>query len=108
MQIATKPRLRGWLHAVMFPVALVAGALDKRINRVATVDGLASYVSDVPYEKQRLGIMAPGMLRDVGDVQHLAALLAPRRLIIAGGVNGSGKKLSSKQLSQNYASTDAV
>ena len=31
-----------------------------------------------------MGVMAPGILRDVGDVAHLAALAAPRRVVIAG------------------------
>ena len=65
-------------------VALCTAALDARINRVATIGGLSSYVSDVPYENQRLGIMVPGILRNVGDIPHLAALTAPRRLVIAG------------------------
>ena len=60
-------------------MALSAGAVDPRITHVAAVDTLASYVSDVPYQGQRLGVIAPGILREVGDVAHLAALCAPRR-----------------------------
>ena len=40
--------------------------------------------------------MAPGILRDVGDVAHLAALVAPRRVVIAGGVAGDGKPLATR------------
>ncbi len=76
-------------------VALCSADQDARIDRVATVGGLASYVSDVPYENQRLGIMVPGILRRVGDVPQLAALTAPRRLVVAGGVNGAGKTFRS-------------
>ena len=68
-------------------VALCAAALDERITRVATVGTLASYVTESPYEGQRLGIMAPGILRDAGDIPHLAALIAPRSLIMAGTAN---------------------
>ena len=68
-------------------VALCAAALDERITRVATVGTLASYVIESPYEGQRLGIMAPGILRDAGDIPHLAALIAPRSLIMAGTAN---------------------
>ena len=89
-------------------VALAAAAVDKRIDRVATVGGLASYVSDVPYENQRLGIIVPGILKRIGDVAHLAALAAPRRLVIAGGVTGGGEKLAEKDLAQNYAWTKAA
>ena len=58
-------------------VALAAGAVDQRITKVAAVRTLASYRTDVPYEGQRLGLMAPGILRHVGDVADLAALVAP-------------------------------
>jgi hypothetical protein len=77
-------------------VALSAAATDARITHVAAVDTLASYISDVPYQGQRLGVMAPGILREIGDVPHLAALCAPRRVVIAGGVWGNGKALADK------------
>jgi dienelactone hydrolase len=89
-------------------IALCAAALDERITSVATVGGLASFLSETPYEKQRLGIMAPGLLRDVGDISHLAALVSPRRLVIAGGVDGSGQELSKEELNASYAWTRAV
>src|SRR6185369_591006 len=60
-------------------VALTAAALDSRITHVVALDSLASYVTDTPYKNQRLGLMAPGILREVGDVAHLAALCLPRR-----------------------------
>ncbi len=75
-------------------VALCAGAVDPRITKVAAVGTLASYITDEPYVGQRLGVMAPGMLREVGDVAHLAALNAPKRVVIAGGVAGNGKTLT--------------
>jgi dienelactone hydrolase len=89
-------------------VALCSAALDRRINRVATVGGLASYVSDKPYEKQRMGILVPGILRDVGDVAHLAAIVAPKRLVIAGGVTGDARALSADALEQNFSYTRAA
>jgi hypothetical protein len=84
-------------------VALAAAATDPRITKVAAVGTLASYVSEEPYTNQRLGVMAPGMLRHVGDVAHLAALAVPRRVVIAGGVAGNGKPLTGEQLKANYA-----
>ena len=72
-------------------VALAAAATDPRVSRVAAVGTLASYVSDEPYRGQRLGVIVPRILRDVGDVPHLAALVAPRRVVIAGGVSGGGQ-----------------
>ncbi len=86
-------------------VALCAAALDSRLDAVATIGGLASYVSDVPYEKQRMGIMAPGLLRDVGDVPQIAALIAPRPLLIAGGVRGNSEPLGDQQLQDQFAWT---
>ena len=62
------------------------------MTRVAAIGTLASYVTDKPYVGQNLGVMAPGILRDVGDVAQIAALIAPRRLIIAGGVSGDGRR----------------
>jgi len=83
-------------------VALCAAATDKRITKVAAVNTLASFVTDAPYTNQRLGTLAPSILRDVGDVAHLAALCAPKRVVIAGGVNGSGKALSADELAAAY------
>jgi len=84
-------------------VALCAAATDKRITKAAAVGTLASFISDVPYEGQRLGILAPGILRDVGDVAHIAALAAPKRIVIAGGVLGNGKALGAEQLRAAYS-----
>jgi hypothetical protein len=89
-------------------VALCAAALDSRIQQVVTVGSLASYISDAPYENQRLGMMAPGIVRDVGDIPHLAALIAPRRLVVVGGVNGAGATLGQAALKQQYEFTQRV
>ena len=89
-------------------VALSSSALDTRIDRVATLGGLSSYVSDVPYEKQRLGNMVPGILRDVGDVAQLAALSAPRPVLIAGGVDGAAKESTLSQLKTAFEWTAAA
>jgi hypothetical protein len=84
-------------------VALCAAATDKRITKAAAVGSLASYVTEEPYTGQRLGLMAPGILRDVGDVAHVAALAAPKRVVIAGGVGGNGKPLTADQLRDVFA-----
>jgi dienelactone hydrolase len=83
-------------------VALAAAATDPRISSVAAVGTLASYISEEPYRSQRLGTIVPGLLRDVGDVSHLAALVAPRRVVIAGGVSGGGHGLSADRLRKAY------
>jgi dienelactone hydrolase len=86
-------------------VALSLAALEERLERVATMHGLASYVTEVPYEQQRLGLMVPGMLERVGDVGQIASLIAPRRLVIAGGVRGDGAMLDIEPLREAYSPT---
>ena len=90
------------------PVALCAAALDDRISHAMTVDSLASYVTDEPYRGQRLGLMVPGILKEVGDIAHIAALIAPRQVTIAGGVNGGGKALELEPLQAQFAFSRAV
>jgi hypothetical protein len=46
--------------------------------------------------------MAHGIVRHVGDVADLAALVAPRRVVIAGAVAGNGKALSREELGDTY------
>ena len=84
-------------------IALVAAAQDEALVHVGIADALGSFVSDVPYQGQRLGLMAPGILRQVGDVSHLAALIAPRRLLIAGPVAGSGQAIEGKDQEAQFS-----
>ncbi len=88
--------------------ALCAGALDERISRVVTINSLASYVTDQPYVGQRLGLMVPAIIRDVGDVANLAALIAPRPVVIAGGVTGSTRPLGIAALREQFRFTEQV
>ncbi|MHC5539557.1 alpha/beta hydrolase family protein, partial [Singulisphaera rosea] len=83
-------------------VALTVGAVDERVTRIAALGTLASYITEVPYENQRLGVMAPGILKEVGDVAHLASLCAPKRVVIAGGRTGGGKILKLDALREAY------
>lgn len=89
-------------------VALCAAATDDRIKTVTTSDSLVSYIDDGPYEGQRLGTIAPGILRDVGDIPHLAALVAPRPLAIAGGMTGGNHPVHGAPLHDAYAETRKV
>lgn len=93
------------------PAALVAQCAaisEAAISRVVLVNPLVSFRSDVPYADQRMGVFAPRILRDVGDVPHLAALLAPRKLVIAGGVTGGGETLDEANLKDRFAFTRHV
>jgi dienelactone hydrolase len=72
-------------------VALVAAIYDPRITKVMMVSTLISFVSESPYREQRLGTLVPGILKYAGDVNRLTSLVAPRRLVIAGGAHGDGE-----------------
>jgi hypothetical protein len=50
-------------------------------------------VSDQPYQEQRLANIIPGILRDVGDMQHIAALISPRELTLRAPVSPQGQAL---------------
>ncbi|MFO0919557.1 MAG: acetylxylan esterase [Planctomycetaceae bacterium] len=88
-------------------VALCAAAVDDqhRIQSVTAVNTLSSFISDVPYESQRVGILAPGMLRDVGDISHLAALSQHAQVEIRNPVTSDGTRLSQQQAEQAFAVT---
>ena len=51
-----------------------------------------------------MGLLAPGILK-VGDIPQLAALIAPRRLVIADGVTSQARKLSEKYLRDAFSFT---
>jgi sugar lactone lactonase YvrE/cephalosporin-C deacetylase-like acetyl esterase len=82
-------------------VALCTAALDDRVGAVVATESLLRFDTGVPYAGQRLGVLAPRLLPEVGDVAHLAALCAPKRVVIAGSVEGDGKAASGV-LQQTY------
>ncbi len=90
-------------------VALCASALlGDRITSAAVVSTPASYVTDREYPAgTRMGLLAPGILR-VGDIPHLAALSAPRRLVIAEALSPLGKPLPERALQDAYAFTRSI
>jgi hypothetical protein len=87
-------------------VALVAaGLLDDRVASAAAVDAPATFVTETAYGKTtRMGLLVPGLLR-VGDVPQLAALVAPRKLVISGGTTPTGGHLREKALREAFAFT---
>ncbi|MGE3818971.1 MAG: acetylxylan esterase [Isosphaeraceae bacterium] len=89
-------------------VALTVAATDTRVLKSAAVGSLASYLTESPYQGQWLGLMAPGIVRHVGDVADLVALAAPRRVVIAGGVAGDGTPLGPEALRGNYDASARV
>jgi pimeloyl-ACP methyl ester carboxylesterase len=91
------------------PVALcAAGLLDDRVASAAALDAPVTYITEAAYAPgTHMGLLAPGILR-VGDIPQLAALSAPRRLLLAGGVTPQGRKLTGKQLREAYAYTERI
>jgi hypothetical protein len=86
----------------------VAGLFDDRVSIAGAVEAPISYVTEEAYGADtRMGLLAPGILR-VGDIPQLAALSAPRRLILAGGVTPQGHKRTEKQLREAFAFTSSV
>ena len=90
-------------------VALVAASVvAERITGVVAFDPPTTYLTEMPYAPpMRMGLLAPGIV-GVGDVPQLAAMIAPRRLVIAGGVSPRGEKLSDAALREAFAFTAAV
>jgi dienelactone hydrolase len=90
-------------------VALCAAALlDDRISAAALLDAPTTYVTEEAYSVgTRMGLLLPGILR-VGDVAHLAAACAPRRLLISGGTTLQGQKVKEKELQDAYAFTAGI
>ncbi len=80
-----------------------AGLLTDRVSAAAALSSPVSYVTDQEYASgTRMGLLVPGILR-VADIPHLAALSAPRRLVIAEGLSPQGKPLPLKALQEAYA-----
>jgi dienelactone hydrolase len=90
-------------------VALCAAALfQDRVTAAATLAAPVSYVTDEAYPPgTHMGLLAPGLLR-VGDVPNLAALVAPRRLIVAGDVSPRGEKHAAAQIQEAFAFTRGI
>jgi dienelactone hydrolase len=88
-------------------VALCAAIADddQRIQHVIADGTLGTYLSDVPYEGQRVGIMAPGIVRDVGDIPHLAALVPAASVSIRNATTPAGRPLSGAEVNELFATT---
>lgn len=83
-------------------VALFTGVLDETPSKIVSWNMLASYVTDQPYENQRLGTLVPGIVRELGDIPQIAGLIAPERLKLAGGTTPQGAPLSADDLQTAY------
>jgi dienelactone hydrolase len=90
-------------------IAMCAGGIfEDRVASVAAVDSLSSFVTDQEYAAGTpMSLLAPGILR-AGDIPHLAATTAPRKLVIAGGLSPQSKKLTDKELKAAYTYTSGM
>jgi hypothetical protein len=103
-----RPYVLVGLRAMSLP-AILAAALDPRVAGVACSGCLVSLVGQKakPWSGVPMGLIAPNIL-DVGDVGHLAALVAPRPLVVSGGVEPEGGPATAERLSEAFAFTHAV
>jgi pimeloyl-ACP methyl ester carboxylesterase len=85
-------------------VALTAGALfPDRISSVATISSPVTLVTSKAYpDGTRMGLLAPRLFM-VGDLPHLAAMAAPRRLIVANATDLYGKTLIERAAREAFA-----
>src|SRR5205823_2539174 len=90
-------------------VALCVAALEpESVYAAAAVSAPASFLTSQAYPPgTRMGLLAPGIVR-VGDISLLAALVAPRRLVIADAVGPDGKPLADKPLGDAFAVTRRI
>jgi dienelactone hydrolase len=96
------------LGAMSLP-AIVAGAIDSRVAGVVCSGCLVSLVGkgSKPWSAVPMGLLAPNML-DVGDIAHLAALIAPSPLVITSGVEPEGVTATRDRLFEAFAFTRSV
>ncbi len=87
---ATRPFVLIGLGAMSVP-ALCAAGLDARVSGISCTRGLVSFVgrNAKPWADVPMGVLAPNVL-DVGDVGHLAALVAPRPLVFTHAIDTDG------------------
>jgi cephalosporin-C deacetylase-like acetyl esterase len=90
-------------------LVLHAAALDERIQSVACARTLSSYSAILQSElyTHRFSGFVPGALR-VFDLPELAALIAPRPLLLLNSVDQLHRRLALEAVSDTYRGTGAV
>ena len=93
----------GFARREMAPVLLHAAAFDPSIKRIALMEPYSSYMSIVMnrfYIPVFMHGAVPGVLKAY-DLPDLAAILAPRKLMMAGTTDGSGKKTDPESIAKD-------
>lgn len=90
-------------------VALTSSALDSsRVSGTLLFGGPVSYLSDAAYGPQwRMGLIVPHLFR-AGDIPQIASLIAPRRLVIANGVDAQGARVGQRGLREAFSYTTSI
>jgi hypothetical protein len=83
--------LVGWREAGL--AAIVASALSEEVIGAAAIESLATFRSDGVPHAQRMVVFSPDLLQ-VGDIPHLAALAAPRPVLLANPLRPEGSPLT--------------
>lgn len=82
-----------------------ANEMPERVTGVCCAALPTTLLTEKAYPANvRMGLLAPGLFQ-AGDLPHLAALVAPRRLLIQGGTDLEGGLRIEKQLRQDYEFT---
>jgi len=86
--------------------ALFAAALEPAIDALYLAGGLSCFASIVQTEnyRQPFANFVPGILAHT-DLPEIAARLAPRRVTIAGPVDGGGEPLNMEAAKKVYTSS---
>lgn len=90
-------------------VANLAAMYNDHVRAVVAERCLVSFVAPeaVPWPGVPMGIIVPNIL-EVADTPHLAAIVAPRRMIIASGTNTVGHTLTGELLVRAFSFTRSI
>lgn len=89
----------------MAPVALFAAAFEPAISGIALIEPYSSYFSIVTnhfYVSSFIPGVVPGALKSF-DLTDIAAMLAPRRLLMAGVTDGNGKTADTSAINKDIS-----
>lgn len=90
-------------------LAIVVAALTPSdVAGVITSGMPVSYLTEAAYgDVWRMGVVVPNIVK-AGDIPQLAALIAPRRLIVSDGVDPQGNRLKGSKLNDAFVFTADV
>ena len=96
-------------RGVLTVPALFAAALEPAIDSLYLADGLISFRSIVETEvyKYPFGNFVPNLLAHT-DLPELTASLAPRRVTLAGAVDGAGNRLAVEAVRAEFSSASNI